>query len=173
MYLEQADEEGVEYRLKIMDLETGTVTEPLENMLFWPVSSYAMDGDTLVCNAQEGESGKVIELHVESGEWKEIPKEQEGWAKIFWTEELKLLTFREKTKGEGIRKTYQYGEDGEAVLVREDGEYPWFQPLSIADDLLVGQYGEGLVSRDDGFELATISIEDYLAGKNNFSLLKY
>ena len=174
VYLEQTDEEGMEYGLRIKDLGTGDVTKPLGDLLFWPVSPYAMEGSTLVCNAKEGESRKVIELDVESGEWKEIPKEQEGGvAEIFWTKDLKLLEFREDVDGKSIRKVWQYGENGDAVLVRETEGYPWFRPLGIADDLLVGQYGEEQVSRDDGFELGTIPVEDYLAGKNNFTLLKY
>ncbi|MCI8505393.1 MAG: hypothetical protein HFI67_04300 [Lachnospiraceae bacterium] len=171
VYLEQGETEESWWELNILDMESGTVTKPLGEKRLWVAADYAIDGSTLVCNVKEGDSRKVIELNVKSGEWKELPQEVENFAAIFWTPKLKLLTFWEEEAGGW--KTYQYGEDEEPVLVREDGEYPWFQPLSMADDLLVGRYGEEMVSREDGFELAIIPTEDYLAGKNNFTLLMY
>ena len=173
MYMEQTDEEGLQYEVRILDLETGAVTKPPEPLQVWPTIPYLMDGNTVVCNARDGDFWKVVEIDMESGECTEILKGLKRTVEIFWTEELKLLTFREDVEGKSVRKTCRYGENGELVAVRTDGEYLRFSPLCITDGLLVGSYEGEKEPRMDGFTLATIPVEDYLAGKDNFTLLQY
>ncbi len=159
------------YELRILDLETKEVTNPLEGTEVWWVAD--MSENLLACNVRDGELWKVIELDVGTGQWKEIVKDRKGTTGLFWSEELKLLHFREDSEGEYCTKTYRYQEDGTYVLIREDREEYYFSPLVIKNDLIVGHYRGGNWQEGINSELAVISREDYLAGKTDFIRLEY
>ncbi len=170
-YLELTDEAEMKYELRVMDLETKRVTEPLGDRRLWSPAPYAMSGSLLVCSVQDGGAWEVVELDIESGEWNRIWLEgQKGTADIIWSPELKLLRLYDEIEGRPCHRTWQYTEKGECVLVREDWEEYPFSPIVIKDGVIVGPYG----GWDDttGFTLAVIGTEDYLAGKSNFISLQ-
>lgn len=171
-YLELTDEKELKYELRVMDLENGNITKPLGDMRLWIAASYAMDGELLVCNIWEGDFWKVIELNVESGEWREILKDQKGATRIIWGPDLKLLETLDTEQGY-CWKTYQYTEQGECVLLREDWEEHLFAPLVIQEDRIIGFYHGGDWDMYTDFDMAVIGREDYLAGKNDFIRLQY
>ncbi|MCI8275710.1 MAG: hypothetical protein HFI66_08915 [Lachnospiraceae bacterium] len=119
---------GKSYKLRVMDLETKKITQPLENL--------------------------------------------EHAVKLFWASDIKIMTYYDNSSGEPHYETYQYSESGETVLVREGGEDSYLAPIVAAGDLLVCNYGSDWDEARD-FDLASISKEDFLAGKNNWTVLEY
>ena len=124
------------------------------------------------CNVREGDAAKIIELDLMSGDWKEIQTEAGGGASLFWSEGLKLMTFWEERTGGACYRVYQYLDDGKSLLVREGEESTYFEVLDRKDGLLVGRYG-GSTRMEEQFHMATMEEKDFLAGKDNWTVLEY
>ena len=147
LYREYRDGRGI---LKVLDLDTGEVQEPLGDRNVARAAS--MRDGLFACNVREGDAAKIIELDLMSGDWKEIQTEAGGGASLFWSEGLKLMTFWEERTGGAYYRVYQYLDDGKS--------------------LLVGRYG-GSTRMEEHFHMATMEEKDFLAGKDNWTVLEY
>ena len=67
-------------------------------------------------------------------------------------------------------RTYQYGADGKQKLIREDEEGNCLEVMAVNNGMI---YGELDLDGETVFKMATISLEDYLAGKSNWTVLEY
>ncbi len=167
LYREYRDGRGI---LKVLDLDTGEVQEPLGDRNVARAAS--MRDGLFACNVREGDDIKLIELDLVTGNWKEIQTEAGGGASLFWSEGLKLMTFWEERTGGAYYRVYQYLDDGKSVLVREGEESTYFEVLDRKDGLLVGRYG-GSTQMEEQFHMATMEEKDFLAGKDNWIVLEY
>ena len=94
----------------------------------------------------------------------------QGLIPIKYQRDLKLITEAEKSDS-GIKyRTYQYGADGQQKLIREDEEGNRLEVMAVNNGMI---YGELDLDGETVFKMATISLEDYLAGKTNWKLLEY
>ncbi len=160
---------GESYELRFMDLETKKITQPLEN---YDIFTGMVSDNFFVGNVREKDGYKVMELNLDTGEWKTVMENLEHAVDLFWDSDIKLMTYYDNSSGESHYETYQYSESGETVLVREGGEDSYLAPIAAAGDLLVCNYGSDW-DEDRDFYLASISKEDFLAGKNNWTVLEY
>ena len=71
-----------------------------------------------------------------------------------------------------IRKyrTYYYKTDGDCELVREDDSDSYLEIMAVNNGIIYGELDKNV---EEIFRTATISLEDYLAGKTNWKLLEY
>ena len=157
----QSDSQSASQVLKCMDLETKEVSEPLGSAY---VQTVNMQDSIMACNIREGDTVRLTEYDMETGELTEIA-ELSSVAQLFWDPELKIYDITEGS-GETFRfQMYQY-KDGEGILIREGGEEEHFIPFTISGDLVVGQAGE------DG-KMAYMETEAFLNGENSWTILEY
>ncbi|WP_283230579.1 hypothetical protein [Fusibacillus kribbianus] len=161
---------GKKRLLRVMDLETKTITEPFGNS---DVFSGRVNDRYLVCHVFENDVYKVIEMDLDSGEEKLVLDGLDHAASICWSPELKLLTIIDDTAGELYYQTYRYLDNGTCEVVREGGSNTYFRPITIKENLIVGQYEMNGEQEKKGFELAVMNKDDFLAGKNNWTILEY
>ena len=69
-------------------------------------------------------------------------------------------------------ETYQCSENNNYQLIRKGTLKTYLRPIDIKNEIVVGQI-MGADSEKQKYDLATISLEDYLAGKTNWKLLEY
>lgn len=151
--------------LEFLDLETGEITKPLgDRKIMGPVS---MKGDLFACTLLEGGIRRVIELELKSGEWKETVPELTEVSVLFWSDEMKTATVYEKGN---LYKVYQYLGDGTCRLAREDDISAYREVLAINGDLVIGV---SYYDMEAQFCIGVMKKEDYLAGKNKWTVLEY
>ena len=151
--------------LEVLDLETGELTRPLgDAKTQGPVS---MNGNFFVCKLLEEGSLRAVELDLKSGEWSETAPELAEASAFFWSPELKTGTIYEA----GNRyKTYQYLEDGTCKLIREEDDSTYRNVFVVRDELVIG---ESYSDMEAQFRMAVQKKDDYLAGKNNWTVREY
>lgn len=151
--------------LEILDLETREITRPLGDAKTQrPVS---MNENFFICTLLEEGTRRAIELDLKSGEWSETAPELAEASVFFWSPELKIGTVYE----EGNRyKIYQYLDDGTCRLIREDDIFTYREVLAIDGDLVIGV---SYYDMEAQFCIGVMKKEDYLAGKNSWTVLEY
>ena len=166
---EEMKKEG--FFVKILDLETGEVTDFIDKtdrFLYGKLS-----GNVFVYMVREdgrSENYRVMELDLDTGEQKEIWKYSgdmaTGYVRFAWSPEIKAFSISDFE--EDRRKTYQYLEDGSCVLIREEKSSPDYPLLAAEGGRIITEF---TVGRDQ--YLATMSIKDFTAGKDNWTRLEY
>lgn len=152
----------------MLDLGTKEISHPMGKRFLTPVNSFH-DG-LLAGNLLENDTRSIVEFNLETGEVNEIRTGLEQGARLYWSRDLKLITEAEKSDS-GIKyRTYQYGADGKQKLIREDEEGNCLEVMAVNNGMI---YGELDLDGETVFKMATISLEDYLAGKSNWTVLEY
>ena len=166
---EEMKKEG--FFVKKLDLETGEVTDFIDKT---DCFLYGMlSGNVFVYMVREdgrSENYRVMELDLDTGEQKEIWKYSgdmaTGYVRFAWSPEIKAFSICDFE--ENRRKTYQYLEDGSCVLIREEKSSPDYPLLAAEGGRIITEFTVGM----DQY-LATMSIEDFTAGKDNWTRLEY
>ncbi len=162
VYLQWDSRPGQENQvLKLMNLETKEISEPLGDVYVYNVD---MNGSVMACNVQDGDGVRILEYDMVTGEAAEVAGFPQG-ASLFWSPELKLCDVTEGRGDEFRFQMYRY-KDGESVLVREGGEEDHFLPTAVHEDIVIGQAGKD-------WEMAYMETEDFLQGRNNWTILEY
>lgn len=151
--------------LESLNLETGEITRPLGERNV--NSRISMDGDLAACAILENGDRRVVELGLDTGEWRETAPELGEAAILFWSLEMKTATVYEDG---GRYKVYQYLDDGTCRLVRDEDDSSYREVIAVKDGR-----GVGVSYKDMGaqFRMAFQEKEDYLAGKNNWTVMEY
>ncbi len=161
---------GTIHELRIMDLRTGEIQNPLPGKALWMDAS--MSGNDFVCSVTENGENTVIKLDLETGKWEKILINGiEQGAESFWSPEMKILTVSgdDHGLGEFRYERYLYSENGKLELIGKGGEDTYMELVAVKDDLVVGRiYGENLL-----FDLVKMDREDFLAGKSCWTVLEY
>ncbi len=145
------DGDSSDLKLKVLDLETGEVSMPFGEVSVLGKSD--LEGEWFFCTITEAGSERVKKFNLETGETAEIAQ-MELWD-LYVEKELKILI---DTDGQ----TWQYTDGGELKLIREEKELM----------ILYGGKGELLVGTRDYQDLVYMEKEDFLAGKDNWTVVR-
>ena len=162
-YTESKDEPFV---LRALNLETGDVTEPLGK-------TEVHIGDRLsenyfIYRILKGNSFQIMELNLETGEQKEIMAGKNMSQSFFWSQNLKLITLFDQ---DGNYEMYQYLDTEEVKQIRKGTYDPYYTVIEALDDrVILNVYMNKEIAEN---VLAEISREDFLSGKDNWTLLEY
>ena len=161
---------GTIHELRIMDLSTGEIKNPLPGKSLWMDAS--MSKNDFVCSVTENDGNYVVKLDLKTGEWEKILiNGKEQGAQVLWGPEMKILTVSDDDHGLGEFRyeRYLYSEDGKLELISKGGEDTYMELVAVKNDLVVGRiHGENLM-----FDLVKMDKEDFLAGKSNWTVLEY
>lgn len=153
---------GETYALKQKNLETGE-----EKLLFEDksIGLVWLDGNLLACVSFKDTNSKIHEINLDTGEQSEFPV-KENIGDLFWTDEIKVyIAYENRADGKTGCQTFQY-KDGDFRLLREGEIDDCFVPYILKDNILIGRLG------GNNYGLAYIDKADFLAGKENWTLLK-
>ena len=98
--------------LESLKLETGEITRPLGERNV--NSRISMDGDLAACAILENGDRRVVELGLDTGEWRETAPELGEAAILFWSLEMKTATVYEDG---GRYKVYQDWSGTKMILL--------------------------------------------------------
>lgn len=148
--------DGEKNLLKALDLENGKQELFIEE---GNVLTAAISEPYVVCSAQNGQNYKLYQISMNTGEKTEIDIQgAAGW--IFWTDELKIYIVYDNMAA----YVYLYKEEDHTTeLIMETAAALDFTPYKLVDGMLIGQTEN---------KMAVISLEDYLNGEQNWSILE-
>ena len=130
----------------------------------------------------------VYQYHFDTGEEALLrPEIEDGYYEIYGKYGDQLVCREIKKEGYGILevldletgtiyeagnryKTYQYLEDGTCKLIREEDDSTYRNVFVVRDELVIG---ESYSDMEAQFRMAVQKKDDYLAGKNNWTVLEY
>ena len=168
IYLELNREKG--YTVSSIDLDIGEKMELLGNESGF-LAGYLKEKFLMYMTEISGSEGyRIMELDLETGEQREI-WEYKGeigadWPDFAWGEEMKAFSIINSEKD--YRKTYLYQEDGTCKQLLEEKYYPIHNFLTVKNGQVIVEF-----LNDPNSYLATMSIEDFTAGKDNWTRLEY
>ena len=161
----QEENEG-KFHLKKLNLENGEITDLLEKECVY----YGCVGkNEVICNIQKNDKYNVVRVSLKTGEYETVMEENQCAAQIFVNGEEKLITVLNNPEE---YETYQCSENNNYQLIRKGTLKTYLRPIDIKNEIVVGQI-MGADSEKQKYDLATISLEDYLAGKTNWKILEY
>ena len=144
-----------------MDLDSREKTKLLEG---WYGSLLWLADGAVIRTIEEDGLKPLVVYDLESGKGTK-PEGLDGINQVLWEKELKLAYYGEGYKKDFRYKIYQCDENGESHLIRQGEEENLFYPKYQEGDLLIGQAGEN-------WDLAYMKKEDFLAGKNNWTVIE-
>ncbi len=153
IYTEWDGEKNV---LKVLDLENGKQEILVEEE---HVITAAVSEPYVVCSTQNGQDYKLHKISLNTDERTEIDIQGTAGG-IFWTNELKIYTVYDNMT------TYVYSyreEDHTTELIRKTVSTSDFTPYKMVNGMLIGQIEN---------KMAAMSLEDYLNGDRNWSVLE-
>ena len=110
------------------------------------------------------------EVDLETGEQKEIWEHKGEAGDVYplfaWGEEMKAFSIPRSE--DDYRATYLYQKDGTCKLIREEKYDPYYNFLAVKNGQVIVRFFYGMNDY-----LATMSIEDFTAGKDNWTRLEY
>lgn len=144
-----------------MDLDSREKTKLLEG---WYGSLLWLADGAVIRTIEEDGLKPLVVYDLESGK-ETKPEGLDGINQVLWEKEFKLAYYGEGYKKDFRYKIYQCDENGESHLIRQGEEENLFYPKYQEGDLLIGQAGEN-------WDLAYMKKEDFLAGKNNWTVIE-
>lgn len=162
------------YRIKI---KTGEASKPLgDREIGW--NDCIVAGEELICTEQLENHNEILShalvVNLKTGEIRQIMDfgQVDVGPKIYWGEKEKFLRVTKKEGGKSYAITYRYQEGTGCQFLREGLWCEELEVLSVKDGTVIGRVGD-IGDETLMFDMATISLEDYLAGKNNWTVLEY
>ena len=155
------------YTVKLLDLETGEDKNLLKNTEDFYLGDLNEQYFVYMVKMEGNKGYKIIELNLETGTEKEIGTFTGNDFPIFcWGSEMKAISF--VNDAENYRKTYYYTKDGNFEQIREEAYEPYYNYFSVSNGQVIAQF---LVGKK--FPLKTISVKDFIAGNNNWTILQW
>ena len=167
IYVEARHDGGV---LKSLNLQTGE-----EKTLCGKDSGFSTgilsENDVVYMSRMDDTEGyRIMELDLETGEQKEIWEHKGEAGDVYplfaWGEEMKAFSIPRSE--DDYRATYLYQMDGTCKLIREEKYDPYYNFLAVKNGKVIVEFFYGMNDY-----LATMSIEDFTAGKDNWKRLEY
>ncbi len=160
------EKEGADRILKMLDMETGEVTEPLGKTDLY--IGCELNGNLFAYAVKEKDAYSVKVLDLDTGKLDTVLEGLEAFPDLYWGTEIKLLTFTNEEDNK--KRTYQYLGSGKYELVRTEAADPYYRIAEIKKDKVLVDY---TVDQDPArSQLATMSLKDFLEGNDNWVFLK-
>lgn len=167
---EEWDEQG--RVLRALNLKTKEITSPLGEQRIG--AGAVLYNDQFLFTAESAGKQNMISYNLKTGEQRLLMEGAAGDCSVnlYWDEELKIVTLTDYGKSEYPYEVYVYAEDGIWKQIRKGTMKTEEQVLSVKDGTVIGRVGD-IGDETLIFDMATISLEDYLAGKSNWKILEY
>ena len=161
------EKEGADLILKMLDMETGEVTEPLGKTDLY--IGCVLSGNLFAYAVKENNAYSVKVLDLDTGKTETALEGLEAFPSLYWGTEIRLLTVTDED--DNRKMTYQYLGSGEYELVRTEPADPYYGIAEIKNGQVLADY---MIETDPAeSRLAHMSLEDFLAGKTNWTILEY
>ena len=155
--------------LRMINLETNEITKPLgEDKIS---TNGVVSGELFIYSKQETYGQSVVAMNLKTGTSEKLMSgiNAKYTINVFWEDKLKTITLTDYSRENYPYEVYVYQKNKISDLIRKGTEQSNEMVLSVKNEMVIGRKcAEGQV-----FDMATISLEDYLAGKTNWKILEY
>lgn len=163
--------------IRMVDMKTGEESKSLgDREIGW--NDCIVVGEELICTEQLENHNEILShalvVNLKTGEIRQIMDfgQVDVGPKIYWGEKEKFLRVTKKEGGKSYAITYRYQEETGCQFLREGLWSEELEVLSVKDGTVIGRVGD-IGDETLKFDMAVISLEDYLAGKSNWEMLEY